>query len=461
MEKPLFWHQGLFLQPQHLQLGSRYQEELNLPLKQYLQPHFWGAGRYSVPMAALGNRSFHLADGCFLFPDMTYVELPGNAVVMPRSFESDWEKGSQHFNVFLGLRKFNAAGRNVTVVADESHVVDVNTRWVTANAAAQVPDLHMDGPPADVQKLTYLLRIFWETEKEQLGDYELIPIARLERDQDQVRLSPAYVPPCLSVGADETLFKIVREIRDQIGARSRQLEAYKRDRGLHSAEFGARDMVYLLALRSLNRYASLLGHITAARQGHPWSVYGLVGQLIAELSTFSGDISYTGENQAGQRLLLEYAHLDLYGCFASALALVTQLLDQITAGPEYILPLLFDGTYFGAELPPAIFDGRNRFFLLMETESDSQQVLPALERIAKLGSRESLPILIARSLSGVGLTHLPAPPQELPRRARALYFQVDHHSDQWVQVQRGKNLALYWDTAPADLKIELMAVGRS
>jgi type VI secretion system protein ImpJ len=461
MEKPLFWHQGLFLQPQHLQLGSRYQEELNLPLKQYLQPHFWGVGRSSVPAAALGNRSFTISDGCFLFPDMTYVELPGNAVVMPRSFEKDWEKGSQHFNVFLGLRKFNAAGRNVTVVADETHVMDVNTRWVTAHAAAQVPDLHMDGPPADVQKLTYLLRIFWETERDQLGDYELIPIARLERDQDQVRLSPAYVPPCLSVGADETLFKIIREIRDQIGARSRQLEAYKRDRGLHSAEFGARDMVYLLALRSLNRYAALLGHITAARQGHPWSVYGLVGQLIAELSTFSGEISYTGENQAGQRLLLEYAHLDLYGCFASALALITQLLDQITAGPEYVLPLMFDGTYFGVEMPPAIFDGRNRFYLVMETEADPQQVLPALERIAKLGSRESLPILIARSLSGVGLSHLAAPPQELPRRARALYFQVDHHSDQWAQVQRGKNLALYWDTAPADLKIELMAVGRS
>ncbi|MFZ1985139.1 MAG: type VI secretion system baseplate subunit TssK [Desulfatitalea sp.] len=461
MEKPLFWHQGLFLQPQHLQLSSRYQEDLNLPLKQYLQPHFWGVGRYSVPAAALGNRTFHLTDGCFLFPDMTYVELPGNAVVMPRSFETDWEKGSQHFNVYLGLRKFNLSGRNVTMVADETHGVDVNTRWVTANTAVQVPDLHQDGPHADVQKLTYLLKIFWESERDQLGDYELIPIARLERDQEQVRLSPHFVPPCLSVGADETLFKIIKEIRDQIGARSRQLEAYKRDRGLHSAEFGARDMVYLLALRSLNRYASLLSHITAARHGHPWSVYGLLGQLISELSTFSGDISFTGENQAGQRLLLEYNHIDLGPSFASALALITQLLDQITAGPEYILPLMFDGTYFGADLPPAIFDGRNRFYLVMETETDPQQVLPALDRIAKLGSRESLPILIARSLSGVGMAHLATPPQELPRRGRALYFQVDHHSDQWAQVQKGKNLALYWDTAPADLKVELMAVGRS
>ncbi|MBT8341145.1 MAG: type VI secretion system baseplate subunit TssK [Desulfatitalea sp.] len=461
MEKPLFWHQGLFLQPQHLQLSSRYQESLNLPLKQFLQPHFWGVGEYAVQLAALSNRSFHLTAGRFLFPDMTFVALPDNAVILPRSFDADWETGGQDFGVFLGLRKFTTNGRNVTVVADTTDVAEVNTRWVTAGAAEPVKDLHQDGPEAQIQRLTHVLKIFWESERDQLGDYELIPLARLERDQDNVRLVDRYVPPSLTIGADETLFGIVKEIRDQIGARSRQLEAYKRDRGLHSAEFGARDMVYLLALRSLNRYATLLGHYTAGQHGHPWTVYGLLGQLIGELTTFSGDISYSGEDGQGQKLLLAYDHCQLGPCFESALSLITLLLDQITAGPEYILPMMFDGTYFVADLPPAMFEGRNRFFMLVETENDPDQVLQALDGIAKLGCRESLPILIARSLSGVGMSHLAAPPQELPRRANALYFQVDYHSDQWGHVQKNKNLALYWDTAPEDLKVELMAVGRS
>ncbi len=461
MDRPLFWHQGLFLQPQHLQLTTRYCEGLNLPLKDHLQPHFWGVGSWQVQAAALNNQSFHLTEGKFLFPDMSYAVIGENAVVMPRSFSEDWEKGGERFGVFLGLRKFNAAGSNVTVVTDINNLTEVGTRWVTANTAEQVPDLHHSGPAADIQRLRYVLRIFWESERDQLGDYELIPLARLEKDQDQVRLSTRYVPPCLSIAADETLYKIVKEIRDQIGARSRQLEAYKRDRGMHSAEFGARDMVYLLALRSLNRYAPLLSHMSAARHGHPWNVYGLLRQLIGELSTFSGEISFTGEDQTGTQLLPEYDHNTLGGCFKAAQSLVTQLLDQITAGPEYVINLLFDGTYFGAEMPPAIFEGHNRFFLVMETESDPQSVLPAMESIAKLGCRESLPILIARSLSGIGMQHLSEVPQELPRRSQALYFQIDHHSDQWAQVQKVKNLALYWDQAPEDLKIELMAVGRS
>lgn len=461
MERALFWHQGLFLQPQHLQLSSRYQETLNLPLKHFLQPCFWGVGHYRVQAAALDNRSFQLAEGKFLFPDMTYVEIPGNGVVMPRSFEADWESGSQQFGVYLGLRKWNPGGNNVTIVNDVADVTDVLTRWATSAAADAVPDLHRDGPAAEVQRLTCVLKVFWETEKDRLGDYDLIPIGRLERDQDRVRLSDAYVPPCLSIDADKTLYNTITEIRDQIGARARQLEAYKRDRGLHSAEFGARDMVYLLALRSLNRYAALLEHCTAARHGHPWQIYGLLRQLVGELSTFTADISYTGQSNAGEQMLPGYDHQQLGPCFAAALALITLLLDQITAGPEFVLPMRFDGTYFGTELPANMFEGRNRFYLVVETEADPQGVLSALTGIAKLGCRESLPILIARSLSGIGLMHLASPPSELPRRGRALYFQIDHHDDQWPQVQKVKNLALYWDTAPDDLSVELMVVGRS
>jgi type VI secretion system protein ImpJ len=48
----------------------------------------------------------------------------------------------------------------------------------------------------------------------------------------------------------------------------------------------------------------------------------------------------------------------------------------------------------------------------------------------------------------------------LPRRAGALYFQVDHHSDQWTAITKGRNIALFWDSAPEDLKVELMVVGR-
>jgi type VI secretion system protein ImpJ len=461
MEKPLYWHQGLFLQPQHFQLQDRYYRSMITPLHQRLVPHFWGIGSMTVKSAALGNRSIGLTSGEFLFQDTTYAVVPDNAVVPSRSFETAWEDGGKPFMVYLGLKKFSPAGENVTVVPDVNRIGDVTTRFAAPEDAQDVRDLHGSGPSAQVRHLRLVLNFFWESEKDQLGDYELLPLARLERQGDAIVLSEDYIPPCLSLSAVPALDRLIREVRDQLAARGRQLEAYKRDRGIHSAEFGSRDMVFLLALRSLNRYIAMLVHMVDTGLVHPWTAYGVLRQLIGEMTTFSERISVAGTLEDGTVLLPAYGHQNLWACFSAAQRLVTQLLDEITAGPEYMMSLLFDGTYYASDLPPAIFEGRNRFFLALETSADPQTILASVEQIAKFSSREYLPILIARSLPGIKLTYLQTPPQELPRRANTLYFQIDHHGEPWMQVQQGSNLALYWDAAPEDLKAELMAVGRT
>jgi type VI secretion system protein ImpJ len=461
MERPLFWHQGLFLQPQHFQLEDVHFQSLLTPFHRFLQPYLWGTGGLEIQKAALGNRSVDLLRGEFLFPDMTYVVFPGNALIEARSFDEAWVEGGKPFTVFVGVRKWNGAGENVTVLSNLADLSGVTTRFVTTADSEEALDLHQGGPAAQVKRLYYVLRLFWETESDQLGDYVVIPLAQLGRDGEEITLSERFVPPCLTISSSEPLAKLVKEIRDEIAARGHQLESYKRERGIHTAEFGARDMVYLLALRSLNRYIPVLFHVTESQQVHPWTVYAVLRQLIGELSSFSERVNVRGEVGDGTRLLSNYDHRGLWECFSGAQAVVTQLLDEITAGPEYVILLAYDGTYYSAELSPTIFEGRNRFYLVFETAGDPQSMLQSLETMAKLGSRESLPILIARALPGIRLEHLPIPPQELPRRAHSIYFRIDHHSDQWAQVERGHNIALYWDSAPEDLKVELMVVGRS
>lgn len=93
IQKPLFWHQGLFLQPQHFQLlDLAFQSHLT-PYRYFIQPFFWGIGEIEIQRAALGTRSFNLIKGDFLFPDGTYVVCPGNAVIEARSFNESWVEG--------------------------------------------------------------------------------------------------------------------------------------------------------------------------------------------------------------------------------------------------------------------------------------------------------------------------------------------------------------------------------
>ena len=385
--------------------------------------------------------------------------FPGNALCQARTLDETWGEAGRPLTVYVGIKKWKNEGENVTVLENLDELGGVTTRFVTGADADEVQDLHQRGPDAQVKRLFYLLKLFVETEKDQLGDYLLIPVARLQREGERTVLSEQFIPPVLNVTGSGVLFKLVSDIRDQLASRMHQLEGYKKERGIHTAEFGARDMVFLLALRSLGRYVPLLNHLTEAEGAHPWDFYAVLRQLTGELSCFSAEVNLSnGDRQASGRVSA-YQHESLYDCFSTARSLITRLLDEITAGPEYVLALDYDGTYFTAGLPPAIFEGRNRFYLIFETEQDPGVFVDALQTISKLSSREALPILIARSLPGLKLTHLPTPPQELPRRPRSLYFQVNHHGEQWVQVQKGNNIALYWDAAPQDLKVELMVVG--
>jgi type VI secretion system protein ImpJ len=458
---PIFWHQGLFLQPHHFQLLDRSVRMLFDPFLDYLAPHFWGVGEMEIQHASLGTRSFQLGKGAFFFPDGTYAAFPGNALVEPRHFEDAWVAGGKPFTIFLGLRKWNNIGENVTVVDSLEDVSRVTTRFAAPADAEEWKDIHAGGPPGQVKRLRYVLKLFWETEQELLGDYLLIPIAQLERMGEEIVMSPRFVPPSLTVVSSEPLLRIVKEIRDQIASRSRQLEGFKRQRGIQNAQFGSRDMVYLLALRSLNRYVPILFQLMETKQVHPWSVYGHLRQLIGELSSFSEQINVMGEPTGdGDASLPVYDHRNLWDCFSTAQLMIGRLLDEITAGPEYVIPLLYDGTYFTAEMKPVHFASRNRYYLVLRTEEAPKSVIQSIDTVVKLGSRERLPLLIARALPGVGLEHLPTPPQELPRRSFSIYFDVDNNCEQWALIEKGNNIALYWDNAPEDLEVELMLVGR-
>jgi len=461
MVKPLFWHQGLFLQPHHFQLNDLYNRSLAEPWYRFAAPHFWGVGSLGIDESSLTGNVFSVQSGEFFFPDNTHVTIGENGAIQARSFEKAWEDGGKSFLVYLGLKKWNENGENVSVLTDFNDLSPVSNRFVSLSAPEETGDLHGDGPRAEVRQMSFLVKIFWETEIDHRGDYHLIPIARLKKNLEEIEISNNFIPPCLTISGSKILAGIVKEIKDQLFSRARQLETVKRSKGVHTAEFGSRDMVYMLALRSLNRYVPLLIHLTSAIQSRPWEIYGILRQIIGELSSFSADISATGELEDGTKLLPEYDHKALWECFTGAQKLITRLLDGITSGPEYIIPLHFDGTYYTAEIPPSIFEGRNQFFLVMESEENMDTIIESMKHIAKLSSRESLPILIAQSLPGVKLDNLEIPPQELPRKTGSAYFKIDHHGKQWEPVKGGNNLALYWDTAPEDLKVELMVVRRN
>ncbi len=118
-----------------------------------------------------------------------------------------------------------------------------------------------------------------------------------------------------------------------------QVEQYKNPAGLGSGDLDFTSTVFLLVLRTLNRYAPQLDHFAAAPHIHPWHAYGLLRQIIGELSSFSREMSALGEGPDGQKVLPDYDHENIGPCFEKAREIITNILDSLTAGPEFIEPV--------------------------------------------------------------------------------------------------------------------------
>ena len=151
----------------------------------------------------------------------------------------------------------------------------MSVRCLTTHDAEEFPDLYSDGPVAEVKGLSYVVRVLWEDELVNLTDYEVLPAAVLERNQDTIRQVARFIPPSHSLNGSNALYDVVKEIRDEVSARAHQLEQYKSPREMQKAEFDGSYMVFLLALRTLNRYTPLLHHYLESPHIHPWVIYGV------------------------------------------------------------------------------------------------------------------------------------------------------------------------------------------
>lgn len=458
--KPIYWHQGMFLEPQHFQFADLYTDFRLKPFWTVGLPYFWGIGELKISNTSLANRLFEIESLNAILRDYTYIEFPGNAVLKPRSFENAWEDPNKPFRVYLGIKKLNLAETNVVTVRHLAEGVTLNTRYVTTHEANEYNDIYSGGPVTSVQNLNLVIHLVWENEIEQLTDYEIIPIALLERNGDTVRLSPYFIPPCYELSGSGTLLGLVKEIRDDLSGRAHQLEQYKSPRELQKAEFDASYMVFLLALRTLNRYIPLLCHYMESPTSHPWHLYGILRQLISELSTFSERYNMLGEQKDGSQALPLYEHTDLGHCLFAAQSLIAQLLNEITVGPELLVFLEPHDNYLAAELPRHFFNNRNRFYLILRSETDANTLIHSFQTESKLSTLNELPNRVRRALPGVELIHLPVAPQGLPRRSYSYYFRVDTASEAWEQVEKEGSIALDWPEAPEDLKAELVVIRR-
>lgn len=453
--KPVFWHQGMFLQPQHFQQSELQQAHQSNLFREYSHPWFWGFVSYSLAKLSLQQRQVEVDQADVIFQDGTHVTLGENAYIQIRSLEGITVDPETPLTAYIALRKMSTLESNVTVIHDIVEAAEVKTRYFTLAAPQKVDDIYSDGPEAELQTLTHKLSVVFEHEREAYSDYLLIPIAKIALDGENLVFPSEFVAPIVTLTGAEEIQRLVKELRDELTGRAVQLRS-SNSSSQQSSSFDPNLLRYRIGLQTLSRYVPRLFHIMETPDVHPWDVYGFLRELIGEVSTFTQDINFLGEDKNGERLLPPYQHNNIGECFLAARTLISQLLNEISVGPQFLVELDYDGKYFSTEIPAEFFDQQVDFYLILSTEQSWSDHAQSFLTTAKLADDKTVEILAERSLPGVGLYHMPQPPAGLPKKAFANYARIDIHDDKWQQIQMKQNLALLWDEAPADLKVELV-----
>ena len=453
-----YWHQGMFLQPQHFQRLEQTQQFYRKPLYEATSPYFWGIGYLELAIDALTARSFEIRTARAIFQDQTYVEFPGNAVISARSFDQIWTATDVPLDVYLGLKKLSAVAPNVTVVDSLNDAAVVSSRMVSLGDAHQMPDLYGSGPAANMPTVLFVPKIFFGPEIETLGDYDLIPIAKLVRDIDTIRLVPQSVPPSYALAGSRLLSDVLNDIRDDMTGRLRQITEYKIPRDMQRQELDPDYLLLLQAVQALNRLVPLAVHLAETDQIHPWTVYGFLRMCVGELSTFSDRTDVMGRQSDKDEGMPRYDHLNLGPCFLAARKLISQLLSEISVGPEFYAYLEPRGDFLVGALPSEFFATRNRFYLVTKTGSNNERLSQDFVKTVRIASTSQLPSLIDLALPGIDLIEVLTPPQGLPQRPNTRYYRIEQMTQAWEAVEQEGELAMFWAQAPEDLRVEVVVL---
>jgi type VI secretion system protein ImpJ len=431
----------------------------------WLYPFCWGVKSLVINEPALRNFTFEIEQCELVTWDGTIVRfqgetLPSNARVVPRSFEQALEPGGRPLGVFLGLKRRQWEEDNVYLHREpgRNEVAGEKQRRYSLQEL-ETPDLLAEnGQNSPLQYLMHEVRLLFDQDAAvRSEDYELVKIAEVLRaaEAQGAVLSKRYIPPSLSVHTSPVLAGMLKEIRDLLTAKGREFTEYKRQHRIQTMEMGARETAYLLIMQMLNRYIPLFHHHLEVQETQPTVLYALLRQLVGELSTFSETISVLGGP------LPAYRHDQLWECFDAAVQVTKELLNELTKGPEYVVPLVFDGEYFASNLERRFFEGNNHYYLSIKIDIPPRDLERLLTETGKVCSREEMDALRQRALPGLMARYLEKPPEELPRRAHSSYFELDHHGNLWKRIEQRQNIAVFCQLPPEKTEMQLMVIFES
>jgi len=438
----IHWHEGLFLQPHHLQVLSREAAVGAARERRLSWEYPYGVLEIRIASDGLENNLVRLDRLRAVMPSGVEVDVPGNAELPALDIKRTLANNPSGFTVSVAVPLWQANRAN-TIENIGGGDVRVKRMYRIEESSMMDENSGENGQQVLVRRLNARLVV----DGDDVTDMEVLPLLRIVASAEAStvpRPDTRYIPPCMTIAGSPTLKNMLRDLANAVEAARSELVNQLTRGGFVIDNLKAPQMLMLIRLGMLNRYAARLPSLVAGGAGaasgagniSPYAAYIELRSLQAELASLAPDRdAFEGP---------KYDH-DLPGVvFAELDRRIRPMLRSQVRGRFLQVPFTKVDNVLSAAITEEHLQQANGYWLAVKTRMDAGVLAKLVEDQDKFKLMPKS--MVKLEIFGVKLAEDRHQPMELPSAGDLHYFRIDLATSAklWERITSEKKLALRW-----------------
>jgi type VI secretion system protein ImpJ len=434
----VFWSEGLFLRPHHLQQSDRYLEHLVEKRVRHVTPYPWGFDQLEIDQDLAQQSKFGLRRGSGMMPDGTPFDLPGDSP-FPEAIEVPDGAAGQIAWLMMPLAAPNTREVDEPAAESASRYIRSAETFIDSTSSLRIEE--------EVE--IALPRLSFELRKTSKPGYMGLGIARILEVRDKnILFDERFVPPMLVCSAHPVIDGWLNRIIGWIEAKLEELARYAVD----PSSGGGLQSVDYFVLQLLNRQIPALIHLRRSGYVHPERLYDELLRLAGELATFA-----TSERRA--RDYPAYDHDNLENVFAPLVRDIQEFLSARLGRRAIRLEIIerAQNAFVSPIRDRSLF--RNATFVLeVAARRPLVEIQNDFPHLFKVGPNTKMNEIVHANLPGIPLVHLPTPPPHIRAITDHVYFYLDRKSALWPDFSAAASIGMHFSGDWPELELYLWAI---
>jgi len=432
----IYFSEGLFLQPHHLQLLQRNVLARITDIRSAVNDFPYGLLESSVSPESLKNLLVKFDHLWAVMPSGLEVRFPQTTELPSLNIKDAFESSTNPITIMLAVPLWYADRANV-LEGDADYRIKSQYRA----SELQMPDENSGANPQPIAIRRINARLILDGDD--TSDMETLPLLRIVHgtgdDVGLPRQDPAFVPPCLVVRGSTLLRDSFREFANQVEASRAELALQLGRGGFAIDTMRGAQFEQALRLRTLSAYSARFGLMLRRPTLTPFEVYADTRQMLAELSSLYPD-------QPQIFAAPTYNHDKPFGAIVEIMDKIRSLLRGAVAARFLKAEFKFDQTskMFVTTLTDEQLAAPTEYFVAVRTHEDPIAVAKLVESQDQF--QVAAPSMVGRRIFGLKLNEERYPPVELPAQAGLSYFRINRSESQrmWEKIKEEKGIGIRW-----------------